>query len=95
MVFPASVEVVVHTFSVEEPPPLIELGLKLPLAPGGNPLKLRFIVPLNPVDALTVLLVHPPATTGGKAVVDKEKSGGGVWPVPTSAAVSEPLAPFA
>jgi len=91
VVFPLGVELAVHTLSVEEPPPVIELGLKLLLAPAGNPLIPRFIVPLNPGDAVTVLLVHVPATTGCEAdVADREKTGGGVLPVPTSAAICGP-----
>lgn len=44
----------VETFSVEEPaPPLIEVGLKLPLAAFGNPLTLRLTVPAKPFSGAT------------------------------------------
>ena len=37
------------TVSVEEPePPLIELGLKLPVAPVGKPITLKATLPVNP-----------------------------------------------
>ena len=40
--------------SVEDPEPLIEAGLKLDVAPLGNPLTLRLTVPVNPLSALTL-----------------------------------------
>ena len=52
---PAGVEAEVDTLSVEEPePPLIELGLKLALAPLGNPLTLRLTVLVKPPEGVTV-----------------------------------------
>jgi hypothetical protein len=39
---------------VELPEPVTELGLKLPVAPLGNPLTLNVSVPLNPFKAVTV-----------------------------------------
>ena len=49
---PAGVEAEVEMLSVEEPePPLIEIGLKVPLAPLGSPATLRFMVLLNPLSA--------------------------------------------
>ena len=43
------------TDRVEEPkPPVIGLGLKLAVAPLGNPLALKVTVPVNPFRAPTV-----------------------------------------
>jgi hypothetical protein len=56
--------------SVEVPePPLIELGLKLAIAPMGKPLAERFTVLLKPFDGLTVtvVLVLLPAVTVAEA----------------------------
>jgi hypothetical protein len=46
--FPAGVELAVATVSVEEPEPLMGVGLKLALAPDGKPLALRATVTVNP-----------------------------------------------
>lgn len=51
---PVGVEVLVVTVIVEEPEPATEGGLKLALAPAGNPLALRVTVPVNPPEAVTV-----------------------------------------
>ena len=52
---PGGVELEVETVSVEEPePPLTEVGLKLNVAPVGNPLKPKDTVPLKPLIELTV-----------------------------------------
>ena len=48
----AGVVVAVETVSVELPEPAIEVGLKLAVAPVGNPLTLRFTVPVKPFRAL-------------------------------------------
>ena len=45
---PFGVEPEVVTVSVEEPDPLIDVGLKLAVAPAGRPPALRPTVPLNP-----------------------------------------------
>ena len=37
--------------SVEEPAPVREAGLKVAVAPDGNPLTVKFSVPLNPLSA--------------------------------------------
>ena len=37
----------VVTLSVDEPDPVTDAGLKLPVAPVGNPLTLRLTLPLN------------------------------------------------
>jgi hypothetical protein len=50
---PAGVELNVLMASVEDPNPLMVTGLKLPVAPAGNPLTLRFTVPENPPEAAT------------------------------------------
>lgn len=51
--------------NVEEPAPLIEVGLKLAVVPEGNPLALRPMLPLKPFKAEldTVYLALEPATT--------------------------------
>jgi hypothetical protein len=51
---PSGVDVEVVTVKVEEPEPLTELGLKLPLAPVGNPLTLHVTVPPKPLMAAAV-----------------------------------------
>ena len=45
---PDAVEDVVDTVMVELPDPLTEVGLKVAVAPVGNPLALKVTVPLNP-----------------------------------------------
>ena len=44
----------VVTDMVDEPEPATEVGLKLALAPAGNPLALNATVPLNPPDPVAV-----------------------------------------
>ena len=44
----------VATFSVEDPDPVTEAGLKNDVAPVGKPLTLRPTVPLKPVPAVMV-----------------------------------------
>jgi len=52
---PVGVEADVETLNVEEPePPLIEVGLKVPEAPLGNPVTLRFTALLKPLSGLTL-----------------------------------------
>jgi hypothetical protein len=54
---PVGVEAEGVTLSVEEPePPLIEARLKVPVAPLGNPVTLRFTVLLNPLSGLTLVV---------------------------------------
>lgn len=48
---PAVVELVVDTVNVDDPDPLIEDGLKLAVAPPGEPLTLKDTVPLKPFNA--------------------------------------------
>ena len=51
---PVWVEAAVETFSVEEPePPLIEVGLNVPVAPLGSPVTLRFTVSTNSLLGVT------------------------------------------
>ncbi len=45
----------VETDSVELPEPATEAGLKLPLAPLGNPLTLNVTVPVKPFTADTLV----------------------------------------
>ena len=65
--------------SVDEPePPLTEAGLKVPVAPAGNPLTLKLTVPLNPLEGVTVavILALLPATTDCEAgAADRVKPG--------------------
>ena len=42
------------TFSVEDPDPVTELGVKVAVAPAGTPFALRLTTPLNPFTAVTV-----------------------------------------
>jgi hypothetical protein len=52
---PAGLELEVAMFRVDEPePPFTEAGLKLAVAPVGNPLTLRPTVPVNPLEGVTV-----------------------------------------
>jgi hypothetical protein len=44
----------VETERVELPEVVTEVGLKLPVAPVGNPLTLKLTVPVKPAIALTV-----------------------------------------
>ena len=46
---PAGVVDAVETVSVEPPEVVIDAGLKLAVAPTGNPLTLRFAVPVKPL----------------------------------------------
>jgi hypothetical protein len=48
VLFPLGVVPAVATVSVEEPDPAIDAGLKLALAPAGNPPALSPTVPVNP-----------------------------------------------
>ena len=45
---PVGVELEVFTVKVEEPEPETELGVKLALAPKGNPVTLKLAFPVNP-----------------------------------------------
>jgi hypothetical protein len=45
--------VLVVTVMVDEPEPVTEVGLKLALAPLGNPLAVKATAPLNPPDPVT------------------------------------------
>lgn len=53
---PAGVVDAVATVSVELPDVLIDVGLKLAVAPVGKPLTLRFTVSLKPFKSLTVVV---------------------------------------
>jgi len=44
----------VVTVRVEDPEPATEGGVKLPVAPAGNPLTLKVTVPVKPPEAVTV-----------------------------------------
>ena len=50
------VELDVFTDSVEDPEPVTEFGLKLAVAPEGNPLTLKVTFPLNPLEGVTLTL---------------------------------------
>ena len=51
---PAGVLALVVTVMVDDPEPATEGGLKLALAPAGNPLALKVTVPVNPPEGVTV-----------------------------------------
>jgi hypothetical protein len=51
---PAGVLALVITVMVDDPEPATEAGLKLALAPAGNPLALKVTVPVNPPEPVTV-----------------------------------------
>src|SRR5215467_10403005 len=78
---PAGVVVLVVTDMVDEPEPVTDVGLKLALAPAGNPLALRFTTPENPPDPVTVAVyeVPLPAVTvweAGVAAIEKSPTTG-------------------
>jgi len=52
--FPPGVAEVVVTVMVELPAPVIVAGLKLAVAPAGNPVTVGVTVPLNPFNAVVV-----------------------------------------
>jgi hypothetical protein len=54
VLLPLGVELAVATVSVEEPELLMEVGLKLALAPEGKPPALRATVPVNPFCGVAV-----------------------------------------
>jgi hypothetical protein len=51
---PAGVEDDVDILTVELPDPVTDVGLKLAVAPVGNPLALSATLPLNPFEAVIV-----------------------------------------
>jgi hypothetical protein len=53
---PLGVEAVVVMVSTEFPEPVVEVGLKLAVAPDGNPLALHATVPVKPFKALRVVV---------------------------------------
>lgn len=74
---PAGVVALVVTDMVDDPEPVTEAGLKLALAPAGNPLTLKLTLLANPPDPVTVAVydVFPPAVTVAEAgVAEMEKS---------------------
>ena len=67
----------VVTDMVDEPEPVNDVGLKLALAPAGNPLALKVTLLLNPPEPVTVAVydVPLPAVTVVEAgVAEMEKS---------------------
>ena len=82
---PAGVVLLVLTDMVEDPDPVTEVGLKLAVAPLGKPLTLKLTTPVNPPDAVMVVVyeVPPPCVTvcdAGDAVMEKSgpaAAGGG------------------
>ena len=44
------------TDRVEDPEPVTELGLKLAVAPEGNPVTLKVTFPVNPLEGVTLTL---------------------------------------
>lgn len=51
---PEAVELVVCTLSVELPEPVIDVGLNVHVVLAGQPVRVRFTVPLKPFTAVTV-----------------------------------------
>src|SRR5438067_2425302 len=77
---PAGVAELVVTDKVEEPEVVTDIGLKLPVAPDGNPLALRFTLPVNPFNALIVVVkvaLFPALTVCDEGLAEIEKSGAG------------------
>jgi hypothetical protein len=71
MEFPARIVVVVLIVSVLVPDPDTEVGLNVAVAPEGNPVALRFVVPVAATMTVTVPL--PPAFTTGLPEADSVK----------------------
>jgi hypothetical protein len=51
---PVGVELEVFTAKVEDPEPETELGVKLAVAPEGNPVTLKLTFPVNPLEGVTL-----------------------------------------
>ena len=89
-------EVVVVTVRVEEPAPVMDVGLKLPLGPVGNPLTLSATLPANPfttvVEAVYVVLV-PAVMVREAGVAESEKSGAFTISVTVALRGRPPLVP--
>ena len=65
------------TDMVDEPDPVTDVGLKLALAPAGNPLALKFTTPANPPAPVTVAVYDvpfPAVTVAEAGVAAMEKS---------------------
>ena len=66
---------------VEDPEPETELGLKLAVAPDGNPLTPKVTFPVNPLEGVTLTVLFVPlagATVWEDGVAETEKSAGAV-----------------
>jgi hypothetical protein len=66
------------TVIVDEPDAVTEAGLKLGIAPIGNPLAVKITAPLNPPDGVTVavyVVLAPWTTVCEAGVAETEKSG--------------------
>ena len=55
----------VITLNVDVPEPVTDAGLKLAVAPDGNPLTLRLTLLLNPFNGLTVAVAGAAALSDG------------------------------
>ena len=96
---PAGVVPLVATLSVVEPDVVTDVGLKNAVAPAGNPVTLKFTVPVNPLPGVTVAVyvVLPPGRTVCEAgVADSEKSvtvtlrvAGALWRPPLSVTLND------
>lgn len=51
---PVGVVAAVVTVKVEDPEVVTDVGLKVPVAPAGNPVTLKLTVPVNPPEGVTV-----------------------------------------
>ena len=70
----------VFTVNVEEPLPVMEVGVKVAVAPVGRPAIVRATLPAKPFDAVvdTVYVVFPPMVTVcelGEAEIEKSGAG--------------------
>ena len=51
---PVGVELEVFTVKVEDPEPVTEVGEELAVAPEGDPVTLKLMFPVNPLDGVTL-----------------------------------------
>jgi hypothetical protein len=88
---PPGVVLLVFTVSVEEPEVVTDVGLKVAVAPVGNPPTLSPTVPPNPFSAPTVTVyvaAIPALTDCDDGVAVMVKSGGGGTAFTTSVTVA-------
>jgi hypothetical protein len=69
---PPATEAVAESVSVLVPEPATLVGLNVPVAPEGSPLRVRETVPVNPPVAVTVIVLVPLAPPAVTVVVPEE-----------------------